>query len=476
MGRRWFASLVSLAVLAVAQPLSAQDEPRVEAYLRDTTRVESWSFLEPRPGAGDPNYTFFANRAVFGVRVSSRRFDIDAAVQYAQLLGLPARAIGPGALGGGAFYFFSAEAAEAYQLYIKTSMLRIKDVVPGVSIAVGRMSFSSGDETPSGDGAIDNVRRKRIASRLVGDFDWSIFQRSFDGGRVDIDRRSWSANASLLFPTQGGYEESANPTISSVKVLTASVTIKPALLPHQAVQLFAYHYRDQRDLSARPDNATFGSLRPNVSIATYGISNVAVVPVGSGELDAVVWLAAQTGDWYGQKHRAYSAAAEVGYRWHSPGRPWLRAGLVRASGDQDANDLEHHTFFQMLPSVRRYSMSTTYALMNVQDTFVQLSLDPHPRVVAHAEVHRLSLSEAADRWYYGSGATSRTGTFFGFASRSSGGATRLGTIAEGSIDVTLKRSWSMNGYLGWMKGADVVRRTFAGDRLVFFYLENVLSF
>ena len=121
-------------------------------------------------------------------------------------------------------------------------------------------------------------------------------------------------------------------------------------------------------------------------------------------------------------------------------------------------------------------MSTTYALMNVQDTFAQFSVDPHPRVTAHAEVHRLSLASAADRWYYGSGATSRTGTFFGFATRLSGGATGLGTIAEGSVDVRLTRYWAMNGYLGWMKGGEVVRRTFAGDRLVFFYLENVLSF
>ena len=476
MPRLQLASLLGLAILAVAQPVFAQEEARAEGYLRETTRVESWSFFDPRPGGGDPDYSFFANRATLGVRVSSRRIEVEAAFQYAQLLGLPTRAIGPGALGSGAFYFFSAETAEAYQLYIKTSMLRVKDVLPGLSIAVGRMGFSSGDETPSGDAAIDRVQRSRIGSRLIGNFDWSIFQRSFDGGRIDVDRRLWSANAALLFPTQGGYEESANPTISSVKVLTASLTAKPALVPGQALQFFAYHYRDQRDLRARPDNAIVGSLRPNVSIGTFGVSDVVVARVGPGEIDAVVWLVGQTGDWYGQKHAAHSAAIEVGYRWQSAGRPWLRAGLVRASGDKEPNDREHHTFFQMLPSIHRYSRSTTYALMNVQDVFAQVSFEPRRRITAHAEVHRVSLARAADRWYYGSGATSRTGTFFGFVGRSSGGATRLGTIAEGSIDVSLKRHWSINGYVGWMKGGDVVRRTFAADRLVFFYLENVLSF
>jgi hypothetical protein len=34
----------------------------------------------------------------------------------------------------------------------------------------------------------------------------------------------------------------------------------------------------------------------------------------------------------------------------------------------------------------------------------------------------------------------------------------------------------MKAYLGWMKGGEVVRRSFTGDRLVFFFLENVLAF
>jgi hypothetical protein len=279
-----------------------------------------------------------------------------------------------------------------------------------------------------------------------------------------------------MFPTQGGYEESANPTISSVRVLAASFTARPALVPHHNLQAFAYHYRDHRDVRARPDNIV--APRPvNVSIATIGGSSVGLFRAAAGEIDSIAWVAAQTGDWYGQEHRAFSAALEAGYRLpQARWRPWLRGGWLRASGDADARDDRHDTFFQMLPSNDRYVASTAYALMNVNDLFAQIEVQPHDRMTARAEVHRVSLADAADRWYYGSGATSRTGTFFGFSGRPSNGATALGTIAEGKVDVRLAPAWSVSASLAFMKGGEVVHRLFLGDRLAFLSFESVLSF
>ena len=70
----------------------------------------------------------------------------------------------------------------------------------------------------------------------------------------------------------------------------------------------------------------------------------------------------------------------------------------------------------------------------------------------------------------------RRGAIFGYAGRRSGGSDNLGTIAEGSVDWTINRRWSINLYLGRMSGHDVVRTTFAGDRLTFGYVENVIRF
>jgi hypothetical protein len=129
-----------------------------------------------------------------------------------------------------------------------------------------------------------------------------------------------------------------------------------------------------------------------------------------------------------------------------------------------------------LPTIRRYSLSASYATMNLRDVFVQAYLKPHARVSARVDLHRLDLAEGADRWYGGSGATQAKGTFFGYAGRATRGATRLGTVLEGSADVSITRRWSMSGYAGTIAGGDAVKATFAGDRLGFFYVENVLAF
>jgi hypothetical protein len=472
-------AVVALAfLLTILSSVSAlaQTEAVVKAYVIDTSRVESWSFFEPFDSTRQPDYTIFGNRATLGVRVTGLRVDVDGAFQYSQLLGLPERALGPGSLGSGGFYYFSAEAPAAYQLYFKTMMLRVKNVLPHLSITAGRMSYSSGEETSSGDDRIERLKRRRIGSRVIGDFEWSLFQRSFDAARADYDRRGWAATAAIMFPTQGGYEESANPTMSNVKLLTAAFSTKTALTPYQQLQVFAYHYRDQRNVGARPDNTGSPPRRVDVDIATLGASQVGNFAAGGGEIDTVVWGALQRGDWYGQDHAAFSLAVEGGYRWHTRWNPWVRVGYQHASGDANSVDARHETFFAMIPSVDRYAQSTTYTPMNLRDGFVQVLVEPHARLKAQVDVHHLRLATPTDRWYHGSGATSSTGTFFGFSGRFAGLDAELGTIAESSIEVTLRPQWSARAYAGWMRGGDVVRRSFRDNRLLFVSFENVLTF
>jgi hypothetical protein len=148
----------------------------------------------------------------------------------------------------------------------------------------------------------------------------------------------------------------------------------------------------------------------DVTVAAFGGSQVGVFPTVAGEADTLVWLAGQFGDWYGQRHAAFSVAAEIGHRWTAlDWRPWLRAGYLYASGDGDPRDDRHGTFFQMLPSVRRYAETTTYAQMNVSDLFAEVHLYPHARVSTRMDVHRVDLAAREDRWYAGSGATARDG-------------------------------------------------------------------
>jgi hypothetical protein len=200
-------------------------------------------------------------------------------------------------------------------------------------------------------------------------------------------------------------------------------------------------------------------------------------PLGRGRADAVGWLAVQRGDWYSDPHRAWSAVAEGGYRWLGvPWTPWLRGGLTYASGDDDRGDFSHGTFFPALPSTRPGLLAGTFAQMNLSDVFAELRLRPRPRVGVSGAVHRLSLASDVDRWYSGTGATAVRGTFFGYTTRGSNRAADLGTLVQLAVDSAVSRRWSLRASLGVMRGGQVVRGAFAGNRLTVLAFENLLTF
>jgi hypothetical protein len=479
----FFVCFVCTHALAAAQS--------VTGTLSNITRVESWSYFEPRTDLlalsadplGDPDYTFVGDRAELGVRVEGARFDLSGAFNYVRIENLPTDAIGPGGLGPGAFYFAAVGTRYSYQLYISELLIRVKSADENVSLAFGRMPYvrlrapwpasskPSVDEPGSG---LPEVTARRIDGRLLGNFEWSYYQRRFDGVSLDVSRHRWRFNGSVFMPTQGGFEESTNLTMTKLQVGTASAT---RLTGRSDSQVFAYLYRDRRSSDTAVVDNTFAPDQPvNVTIGSFGASHAHAVPLSSGDADLVAWGVVQAGDWYGTPHRAASIALEAGHRWtRASWRPWLRGGILWASGDADAVDGEHHTFFQMLPSSQQYALSSVYSQMNVKDAFIQAWVEPGG-VKARIEVHAVALADGADLWYQGSGATASRDRFFGFAGRDASGETGLGTVLEGTIDVPIKKFWSVNAYAGTMWAGAAVRQQFTDKRLTFWSLENVFRF
>lgn len=460
----------------------------------NTTRVESWSYFEPRldilaltqEPVGEPDYTFIGDRAELAVRVDGQRFDLTGTFNYVRLENLPTRAIGPGGFGSGAFYFAATGVRYSYQLYLGELTVEMKSRDRRRSLTVGRMPFSSGEvrrraalgnpgpRYGGSHGGLERLTRERLQSRLIGNFEWSYYQRRFDGARFDLDRGRWQYTAAAFVPTQGGFEESTNLSMPKVQVAVGSATRTGGRSESQG---FSYLYRDRRRGAFAVVDNTFSIDRPvNILVATAGGSHARVVPTPSGELDAVAWGAVQAGTWYGAPHRAGSAAVEAGHRWtRAPLRPWLRGGYLWSSGDADPRDGRHGTFFQMLPSSRKYALSSVYAQMNLRDAFVQAWIEPR-RFSARIEVHQVSLASGRDLWYQGSGATVSRDRFFGFSGRAAAGDTSLGTVLEGTVDVPIRKYWSVNAYAGTLWGGGVVARMFTGTRLTFWSIENVIRF
>jgi hypothetical protein len=460
----------------VAPPLAG-----VSGTISNITRVESWSYFQPRidplaltdAPVGDPDYAFIGDRAELGVSVRGARFDLSGAFNYVRLENLPTRAIGPGGLGAGAFYYAAAGVRYSYQLYLSELTLRARSADGGFAATVGRMPFASGAETVSANPALETLKRERLHARLLGTFEWSYYQRRFDGARVDVDRPGWHLTSAAFVPTQGGFEESTNLSMPKLQIATASLTGKRAA---SEWQVFGTIYRDRRGAAAVVDNTGSDDRAVDVTVGSFGASHARVAATPAGALDTVLWFAGQAGSWYGQAHRAGSAAAEVGHRWtRAPLAPWVRAGYLWASGDRNGADERHGTFFQTLPSSRKYALSSVYSQMNLTDAFIQAAFEP-PGLKTRIELHRLALASGRDLWYQGSGATASQGRYFGFSGRGTGGATRLGTVLEGTAEVPITRYWSIQGYAGTMWAGNAVQAMFTDKRLMFWFAENIVRF
>lgn len=437
-----------------------------------------WRFFEPPAGGGNNEYAFLANRLFAGVQRTSGTFDLTAALQYVQFGGLPSDAVGPGPLGTGAVYYAHAARSDSHQVYLRYANLRIKRLIPSTVVQIGRMPYASGNESASGNPKIEAVRLQHVAARLVGEFGWSIYQRAYDGVRVDAARSRWNATGFAFHPTQGGFEDAAGLMMAGVTVLGAAATVKSATTPSIQYQVFSYRYRDTRRVTQRPDNTGRPVAAADVGVNTFGVTIVCAPPARAGhQWDALVWTAVQTGSWYEQRHRAASVAVEAGHQWMTARwQPWLRGGYLYASGDGDASDNRHGTFFEMLPTVRQYAQSALYSQMNNTDLFAQMLARPRSNINVRFDWRRIGLASSQDGWYYGSGATQQHGSIFGFATRPSFGSTHLATIGEGSIDYAIGPHWSVNGYLAIGRGGGVVTSAFAGRTLTFAYLENVFQF
>jgi hypothetical protein len=278
------AALILIGAPAAAQqPSEAATSSSTEWILRNWTRLESWSFFEPPPGGGQPEYLYGANRLHAGVRRTTRHLAFTATMQFVQFGGLPQRATGPGLLGPGATYFSQAGRSDSRGVSVRYLNLELASPIPGLRIQLGRMPYASGAEIDSGDPQIEIIKRQRIDARLIGEFDWSLYQRAFDGLRGEYRHAGWTGTGFAVRPTQGGFEDTASITIDDVTVTGATLTAAPGrVIPHVESQLFFYGYQDARHVSMRPDNTGLPAAAADVNVATLGTTLVGISPPRNG--------------------------------------------------------------------------------------------------------------------------------------------------------------------------------------------------
>jgi len=301
-------------------------------------------------------------------------------------------------------------------------------------------------------------------------------------------------------PVSGGFEISAGRPIEGIQLGGLSATLKDSpRFPASDARLFWIYYSDHRRLtcdSKTPDNGkcvvdnrnrsveTRNADTSDLRIHTIGANAAHVMALGPGKADVLGWAAGQLGAWQALDQRAWAYDLEAGYQltalW---ARPWVRLGFFRGSGDPDPNDHVHETFFQMLPTARLYAQFPFYNMMNNQDTFAQLVLQPFRSLGVRSDFHWLRVVERKDFFYSGGGATKDD--FFGFAGLPAPKDSGLPPQLDGhqvAYLVDIAFTWkpiellTFYAYYGHAFGGDVVRQLFAGREANYGYIESTVAF
>ncbi|HEX6644375.1 MAG TPA: alginate export family protein [Gemmatimonadales bacterium] len=462
------ARLLAAVPLALALAGTVEAQRGVAPTISFRTRAEAWDWFDAGPeGRYAYSGSILRAGAIWRGSGASARFELAVPV----LLGLPDDATRPppaGALGLGANYYAAndGERNDAH-LFPKQAWIQLGRE-SGHRLRIGRTEFADGAEAVPASPTLAAVKAQRISQRLLGPFGWSHVGRSYDGGLYAWTGPGWNATLLAARPTSGAFDANGWKQLD-MDLGYAAIT---ATGKRGDVRLFALYSADDRRLP-KTDN------RP-APVRTADSAGLEVVTIGghllseartrAGTVDFLAWGALQTGSWGAADHRAHAVALEAGIqpRGFEPLRPWLRAGVYRASGDPDPGDGRHETFYPVLPTPRVYARTPFYTTANLEEAFVSLAVRPGP-VSLRSDARFLRLHEALDLWYAGGGAFEEES--FGNAGRAAG--TRpLATLLDLSLDWRASASATVSLYGARVLGRDGIDAIYGPDASAAFgYLE-----
>jgi hypothetical protein len=446
-------------------------------------RVYGWDWFQPTMGENEYAYSGNLLRLNFAEKRKGLDWDAEFAVPF--LLGLPDNATAPapqGALGLGSNYYTAnsnsqySAMAFAKQLYVRFKGLGASEAN---SLQVGRFEFNDASELTPKNATLATLKRDRVSQRLIGTFGFSDVGRSFDGLRYSFSKPTSDFTFVAAIPTRGVFQTDGWGW-NRVGFGYAAYTHEWGKGKHSAdTRVFMLDYDDWRHILKTDDRAL--AVRKgdteNIHIQTFGAHSLHAYTARAGTIDALAWGAGQTGRWGTQTQLAYAVDFEGGFQPKilPKLKPWMRGGYTLGSGDGNATDSRHGTFFQVLPTPRPYARFPFFNMMNTEDRFGALILRPHSQITISSEFHALRLSNAKDLWYSGGGVYQPW--TFGYAGRATAGKRSLGNLYDTSAEYRANRHATFTAYFGYAQGLAVMEQIYPnGKDGKFGYVEALLRF
>jgi len=461
--------LLSLALLlCIAVPGLAQSADQAQPIqIGNVTfsgsireRYEAWDWFDS--GKGQNQYGYSGTIIRFGFSQKHENYDWTIDFMAPVLLGLPDGAVlaaPQGQLGLGASYY-AANNKETNTAFIFPKQAFFRWHGMHNSLRAGRFEFTDGSEVKPKDATLATLKAERIGQRLIGNFGFSDVQRSFDGLQYGYGNGDWNFTAVSAVPTRGVFQVDGWGWVKTPVTYVALTKEVEAGETHAEWRVFGIYYDDERGVvktDNRPAAARAGDLSA-IRIGTYGAHFIMATKTNAGTFDVLGWGVLQDGSWGVQKQRAGAGSFEAGYQpdFWSRVRPWFRGGIFYSTGDGNANDGTHGTFFAILPTPRVYARFPFFNEMNNKDIFEEIVLRPGKKLTIRSDVHGLWLANGNDLWYTGGGAFQPW--TFGFQGRPSiGGKTKLANLYDISGDYNWKHGLSFTLYFGYAVGGSVIK-------------------
>ena len=431
----------------------------ISIFVFDRSRVDAtqWYAATPTP----ETYGFTESLVRVGVAQHIKKWDWQLELAAPADLDLPIDAVSPitaqGQLGlGGTYYASNTSNSNPAGAFLKQGFARYHFAGKDNTIRLGRFEFFDGQETQPKNAGIAWLQTNRIAQRLIGNFGFSTAQRSYDGAEAHFGSGSYDITAMAARADQGVFNMNGNPELN-VDLQYLAFT-KSGFKDHLLVRAFGMGYHDGRTGITKTDNralAVRAADHRNIRIGTYGGDAVATAPLGPVRGDLLFWGALQTGQWGALNHSAGATAVEGGLQLTTvPTTPWLRGGWFRSTGDNNATDGQHNTFFQILPTPRVYAQFPFYNLMDNTEEFVQLIDKPMKKISFRSDLHWLKLTSANDLWYQGGGAYDTK--VFGYTGRPANGKSSFASMLDASVDWQIAKPVVMTFYYAKSFGKSVI--------------------
>ena len=445
--------LALLLVLLATSGSQAEEAPEDHAFdVRFNTRLryEFWDARAPE------TEDFVASRSRLGLKYDWRNaFSLFGEGQFALVSGLSENASGAASL----YRADTKGGMDDTNSAWKVTQLWLEARSETAQVRLGRQIINMGTLTTYPEADWKYLKRARLSQRLVGTVGWTHGMRSYDGVSglfklAGTDLHVFAAQPTTgVFAIRTGYEQQKD-----VLVGAADLTIRRGTgAENTEMTAFILGYSDTRD------PADIGGLSGDIRIYTLGGSLLGIYPMQSGRFDALLWGSYQVGIYtdtiagsvHELDHNAWALVGEAGYQFTAlPMAPWLRTGINAASGDGDATDDAHNTFFNVLPTNHPYyGYADQLAFQNLVNWFAQLKLKPTDKLAVEVFLHRFWLADDNDHRYFGTGAFNRK--VLGFGNSASHGSKDVGTEVDVVVSYRVDDRWSLAAGYAYMSGGDV---------------------